>query len=522
MKILGALRSLALVFGWTVGGCTFTGLADYDIPTCNPGAASQAADVCDALNRSTTCTPYRCNAETSHCAVGVRDDDHDGNPPIACGGTDCDDNDPLNGGKVELCDGRDNNCNGLVDEGLSYAGAAPTALIASAPSLGAKPDPWIAADSSGIIGNVVATASTSESVVECIDVYGLDSVSANVLLGQTNAVCSFLSTDARTPRQPFAKRLGAGMRGTATVFVETSGCAQGALGYRWFEPPGSTGSFDELCPSGAGVPANGTALPAVEDISAENDVAILFYDAPVASREGASILSSCAGLAPAMLYAMVAGYGAVAGGPPMPVASGIATAAPGSVAVAGVGALVAAPVSSTNAGAIFLVTVGGAPALIAALPDFANARAIGLGVAPAATDGTIPVAAVAELGCAPQRIVVAFGTLDPTANPPTLAMGAANEVWSSQTPGWAIRPSIAWQEHVAFASGARTEWLVTWTVSLPGAMARRYGASGSPLSEAFEIGRSVVDAVPGPDGRVFVLDAAESTFESISLECPVP
>lgn len=47
------------------------------------------------------------------------DVDNDGYKAIACGGDDCNDNDPaMNPGvSYESCDGKDNDCNGLVDEG---------------------------------------------------------------------------------------------------------------------------------------------------------------------------------------------------------------------------------------------------------------------------------------------------------------------------------------------------------------------------------------------------------------------
>ncbi len=45
------------------------------------------------------------------------DDDNDGYASVLVGGNDCDDADPtVNPGALELCDGKDNNCDGLIDE----------------------------------------------------------------------------------------------------------------------------------------------------------------------------------------------------------------------------------------------------------------------------------------------------------------------------------------------------------------------------------------------------------------------
>lgn len=93
-------------------------LSKSDCNDENPAVNPSAAELCDGIDND-------CSGAADF-QIGVNDfedDDGDGVVDLACGaplGADCDDNNPQTGpGDSERCDGRDNDCDGQVDEGAS-------------------------------------------------------------------------------------------------------------------------------------------------------------------------------------------------------------------------------------------------------------------------------------------------------------------------------------------------------------------------------------------------------------------
>ena len=94
---------------------------------------------CDDGN---VCTVDRCNPELGSCEyVAPQDLDRDGyvgvapaGAPADCGGADCDDDDPtIHPGATDACNGKDDDCDGAIDDGLTYrVGTNPVELAPEA------------------------------------------------------------------------------------------------------------------------------------------------------------------------------------------------------------------------------------------------------------------------------------------------------------------------------------------------------------------------------------------------------
>lgn len=119
-------------FDCTTDWCSADGLCVYLIgPTLCPLGQSCTLDQgcvfgppcattaqCQELWKDDTCKMnIKCNATSSRCTFEVLDRDRDRQPPIRCGGADCDDDSPTRSpANEERCDGVDNDCNGVIDD----------------------------------------------------------------------------------------------------------------------------------------------------------------------------------------------------------------------------------------------------------------------------------------------------------------------------------------------------------------------------------------------------------------------
>jgi cysteine-rich repeat protein len=88
------------------------------VEKCAPKNASANGKGCVAGIARTCPSDQTCDRETGDCSACLAkpDGDNDGASSMACGGKDCNDNDPGTApGKPELCDNQDNDCDGATD-----------------------------------------------------------------------------------------------------------------------------------------------------------------------------------------------------------------------------------------------------------------------------------------------------------------------------------------------------------------------------------------------------------------------
>jgi hypothetical protein len=137
------------------------------------------------------------------------------------------------------------------------------------------------------------------------------------------------------------------------------------------------------------------------------------------------------------------------------------------------------------------------------IPVLAGARSVALALA---SDGSGRVAVVAEIGCAPQGIALAVGTLERGFATATVVAPAGSDL--------AVAPSVAWIE-------GQNRWVVTWISSSggPHVLARSFDARGNALGAVVDPGLGATSASVTSTGDVFGFVASSSSFVATSLGC---
>jgi Putative metal-binding motif len=102
---------------------------------CAGGCCQPALDTpCDSHS---ACIQDGCDEATracSHTVLAATDADGDGHLAVACGGDDCDDGDPtVYAGHPEVYDGKDNDCNGFVDDWVAEPKGLTSPPLVTAP-----------------------------------------------------------------------------------------------------------------------------------------------------------------------------------------------------------------------------------------------------------------------------------------------------------------------------------------------------------------------------------------------------
>jgi hypothetical protein len=494
-----ATRTLLVALLWMGAGCTFTGLGRYDIPRCDQPKVPTSLDddPCAALDGpSAGCIRYQCDVATGTCQQRPLDFDRDGDPAINCGGHDCDDHDGRRTGSgAEICDGADNDCNGIADDDLVAALSTRSLLALPASSREAS---LTSSNGRDLVGAVVVDDTSGP----CILAFrGTGEALA--------APCTFPVLAGITPRQPVVRPIVAEDLTFGAAFVTApASCPQGQLGFR----SSKGGAVDGSCVTGgASLPSflpypNGKAIvvayvgrtldaaPGVCPSTTAAPLDVVWIDRPTATAadpqprvyaQRLALGSSLSTRAPALA----------------PLGEAVLLAAPADGAV-GVWSLRAPLPDGSGESVVPLLAPSGLDAL-------GGAHAVT--VALDALEGNRRLAIVAEIGCPPmQRIAMVIAQL--TEPGPVVSILHVVEV----APGSAraAAPQVAWLD-------GRKEWWVTWLGEQGGGgslKVRRFNADGLPGGAAVAVlpGDGVVLGVPSADASRGAT-AAIATIDARSL-----
>jgi hypothetical protein len=183
-----------------LASCSAIGLTDdLQIQTCSDQLAGFCEDLNELQPTNDECLRWSCDRTTGYCAILPTNMDEDEYPSEACvesGGEpeECDTDANINPGVAETCDGVDNNCNGVVDEG---AFAVDSELLGAAEFGANVAEVSYALDAEGrvlVVGEAAASGSAKNVPTAALFPASLDAAEATkltiTLLGEEQDVTS--------------------------------------------------------------------------------------------------------------------------------------------------------------------------------------------------------------------------------------------------------------------------------------------------------------------------------------------
>lgn len=349
----------------------------------------------------------------------------------------------------------------------------------------------------GAVNDLTFASASGKNVIGAFaaDVTGGSCIEAVGATGFLNPNCSFLTDETSlVPRQPMVVPMSGGY--AAALVATTAPCTAGALIYR-FNAPNIAGKGNTKCE------ATGAALPSVAALPDGATAVVAWYATSFDSRRDP--ISSCAGAKAASLEVAVV-TGAATGSPVLGAAITLSPSStslrPPAIILLGAQAIVAAP--DANDVGVWAIDAGVAgPAALQTIPGLAGARAVALA---AASDGSARIAVVAEIGCSPQSIALAVGTLATGFAGATVVAPAGASV--------AVAPSVAWIE-------GQNRWVVAWISTAGGAhvLTRSFEPTGVPLGAVVDPQLRATAASVTSTGDVFGFVASSNSFVDTSLGC---
>jgi hypothetical protein len=307
--------------------------------------------------------------------------------------------------------------------------------------------------------------------------------------------CAFFAGLA--PEQPWVVPFGGGH--AAAAITTTAPCTDGAIAFQYIEQ-GTSNSTPPQSTCGAGA-----ALPSVAPLGADGSSALVtWYGTAYTTRNDP--IQSCNGAGPEPLLAAVVtettAGGTTLGTPVTLTSAGTSVRPAGIVQVPGQSqVVVAAP--DGNAVSVWMLDASLSTGTSTTVPGLTGAYAVSAGIA---TDGSGRIAVVAEIGCTPQSIALAIGTVSGGFSQGTVVAPAGSMA--------AVQPTVAWV-------ASENDWIVAWISAEGGAhaLAQRFDADGNPMGGRIDPSTPATGASVAADGSLFAYVPASNSFVSASLGC---